>query len=58
MNEKPIQIALDRFHQECSDAAVELVHHFEFLGLPDTSQLEDIISELKRAIANVMRPWL
>lgn len=58
MIEPPSPEALKLFDEVCVDAAEEAVEFFHFLGLPDGDQLAGLTSELKVAIANVMRDWL
>lgn len=46
------------FEEEVDTVALDLVEKFEWLGLPDGTQLEDLHAELSDAIGKILKPWL
>lgn len=46
------------FEKNVDAAATDLLERFDWIGLPDTCQREDLLVELSDAISKVFKEWL
>ena len=47
----------DRFDDSIDDATHAVITCFEWMGLPEASQLSDLMVEINQAITQTMAPW-
>ncbi len=54
----PSDDQINQFEHDIDSAAMDVLDRFEWIGLPDGTQREDLHSELSDAIGKVLKPWL
>ena len=54
----PSDDQVTEFERTIDQAAASVLAKFEWLGLPEGTQLEDLHVELGDAIGKVLKPWL
>lgn len=52
------QEVLEKFHNEIDTLVQEIVERFDWMGLPEGDQREELMVELSDAVSDVLRFWL